>query len=172
MHSKAIDQGGPVAANLPELRARLEKLVSSQQRMCRVNSYLRNGNLRGLKEMGYSETGIAALLSGAKSYLGAGFFPAHKISNTEAKIRAVRSEIQVAELASGNIPMDVENDLYRYHHDALSVTFGFDAKPDKAIRAVLRRQGFIRSSGEFQYSREWSSAALRAASAVRRFLDA
>lgn len=161
----------PVAA----LRDRLDKLTTSHQRMQRVNSCVRNRNVRGLKEMGYTDDGIAKLLSGAKRgakpYQGGGFFPSYKIDHAALQIRTVRAEIEAAELASGDVPHQVEGDAYSYRHDALSVTFSFTAKPDKGTRAILRRFGFMRASGEFQYSREWSSAALRAAASVRRALD-
>ena len=171
MQTVSTEQNQNVASNMTDLRARLEKLVTSQQRMQRVNSYVRNRNVRGLKEMGYTDDGIAALMNRAKPHLGGGFFPTYKIDNATAQIRAVRAEIEAAELASGDIPNLIEADSYSYRHDALSVTFTFLAKPDKAIRALLRRHGFARSSGDFQYSREWSSAALRAAASVRRVLD-
>ena len=167
MHTTTENTASPVEA----LRARLDKLTASQQRMQRVNSYVRNRNLRGLKEMNYSDDEIAALLNRAKPHLGGGFFPAYKITNAASQIRTVRAEIEAAELASGEVPQLLESDEYTYRHDALSVSFSFMAKPDKATRAVLRRHGFARSSGEFCYSREWSSAALRAAASVRRAIS-
>ncbi len=171
MQTVTTEQNRSDAANVNGLRVRLERLVTSQQRMQRVNSYVRNRNVRGLKEMGYTDDGIAALLNGTKPHLGGGFFPTYKLDHAAAQIRAVRAEIEAAELASGDIPNLVDADGYTYRHDALAVAFSFLAKPDKAIRALLRRHGFVRSSGEFQYSREWSSAALRAAASVRRVLD-
>lgn len=172
MQTVTTDRTNDSAANtITILRDRLDKLTTSHQRMQRVNSYVRNRNVRGLKEMGYTDEGIAKLFSGKKPHLGGGFFPSYKVDNAAAQIRAVRAEIEAAELASGDIPHQVEGDAYTYRHDALSVAFSFLAKPDKGTRAMLRRFGFVRSSGEFQYSREWSSAALRAAASVRRALD-
>lgn len=167
-HAESSSHSSPVAA----LRDRLERLTASHQRMVRVNSYVRNRNTRGLKEMGYSDEHVAKLLEGVKPHLGGGFFPKYKLDNGAAKIRTVRAELSAAELANGEMPGCVETGTYTYRHDALSVSFRFLAKPDKAARAILRRYGFVRSNGDFAYSREWSSPALHAAAAVRQYLDA
>lgn len=171
MQNVTIDQNHIAEANVTDLRVRLEKLMTSQQRMQRVNSYVRNRNVRGLKEMGYTNDGIAALVNGAFPHQGRVLFSTYKLDYASAQIRAVRAEIAAAEMASGEIPSQVETDTYTCRHDAQAVTFWFLSKPDKGTRAALRRFGFVRSGGEFRYSRECSSDVLRAVASVRRVLD-
>lgn len=165
------EQGTVSTDQLAALRHRLDKLTTSQQRMQRVNSYLRNRNTRGLKEMGYTDAEIANLFSGAKANRGAGFFASYKLANVASQIRALRAEVSAAELASGDLPSVAEGSNYTYRADALAVSFEFMAKPDKGTRAVLSRAGFVRAGGQFCYKREWSADALRAASSVRLVLD-
>lgn len=154
------------------LRARLEKLTACQERMQRVNSYVRNRNVRALKEMGYTDAGIATLFSRSKPHLGGGFFPTYKVTNNATIIRMLRAQLADMEANADAAPALVEGKEYTSRSDGLSVSFTFLAKPDKGARALLRRNGFVRSSGEFTYSREWSAAALRAAAHLRGIFDA
>jgi hypothetical protein len=155
------------------LLERLAKLEHHQERMRRVNSLARNRNVRALGEMGYSEAQIASLLSPEHTRHG-GFFPSYKVKTGAAKIRALKDQLRELDVAAGRDSVHVEESEYTYCEDTTErkVTFQFGAKPDKTVRAALRRHGFTRQIGARHYARSLTTTSLRAAAQLRSLLGA
>lgn len=169
--SSSIDTREPAlsritAMPISEVRAQLAKLQQSEQRMRKVNSHLRNKNTGALREMGYSATQIDKLLEGESGRANGGHYTCYRFNNVAAKIRTCKAQLRAADAA----PVTHEGQGFVHTRSEVAITFQFDVKPDKPTRAVLRRHGFVRQGAAFQYSRDGSSAAMRAARSVLVFL--
>ncbi|HYD60872.1 MAG TPA: hypothetical protein VEC35_10980 [Noviherbaspirillum sp.] len=155
-----------------ELRARLDKLQLSQERMRRVNSYARNGNRRALVAMGFSDAQIEAFMSPERTRCG-GFFPAYKLKNGTKKIRLIKDKLRELDAAQDGQSIEEEGNGYTYRIDSeeRTISFQFLAKPSKDIRNALRKHGFMRKTNALLYERGVSTAALDAARQLRTMID-
>ena len=121
---------------------RIAKLKAAYERMRKINSLVRKRNVKGLKRFGYSEAQISRLLQ-LENEKRSSIYPDFKLRNSYRKIVALR---RLARLLDTTDRQDVaiEEESYSYHEDvaAQQIRYRFAAKPDKAIRALLRRAGF------------------------------
>lgn len=171
MHGQRIAHTDP-QTEAAELQTRITNLEAVRDRMRRVNSLVRNRNTRALKEMGYSQAQIEKMLTPNCDASG-GFFPTYKLRNNDTKLRALKSRLKELDALLGRIDLQIEREGYVYTEDGADgrVSFRFLAKPDKVIRAALRKYGFIHSAAPNIYDRPICSAAIVAANRLRAILD-
>jgi len=150
--------------------AKLAKLEAVRERMRKVNTLVRNRDAKGLKRLGYADTQVARLLQ-PDSENRCAFYTDFKLRQNYQQIVALRRRIRELE-ASEHSDVEIDQDGYVYREDALAhtISFAFGSKPDKALRALLRRAGFVLRPSRNTYERELDGQALKAAAMLREQL--
>lgn len=160
---------GQDAADL--VAARLAKLEAVRERMRKVNTLVRNRNAKGLKRLGYADSKVTRLLQ-PDSENRCAFYTDYKLRTNYQQIVALRRiarELEIGERAD----VCIEQEEYQYREDsgAGTIAFQFSSKPDKALRALLRRAGFVLRPSRNAYERPLDSDGVAAASLLRDHLN-
>ena len=160
---------------IKKLQDKLDKLKNLQERMKEANKAIRmkdtaKGNEK-LKEMGYSDSDIAALREG--DFAGRIGYPAYALQNNGANIRRIEQRIETlkkeAERAAEG-PIEEKTDLYKYREEDNRCQFIFDGKPSEEIRAVLKGNSFKWSPSRGAWVRQATINGRYAADRVKKEL--
>lgn len=153
------------------IAARLAKLEAVRERMRKVNTLVRNRNAKGLKRLGYADSKVARLLQ-PDSENRCAFHTDYKLRTNYQQIVALRRMARELESMDRlDVSIDQEDYLYREDASGQTISFRFTAKPDKALRALLRRAGFVLRPSRNTYERTLDCAGIAAASQLRDHLN-
>lgn len=172
----AIPVGGVARLEEPQeaadlVAARLAKLEAVRERLRKVNTLVRNRNAKGLKRLGYADSKVTRLLQ-PDSENRCAFYTDFKLHNNYQQIIALRRLARELESTERrDVSIDQEDYLYREDASAQMISFRFTAKPDKALRALLRRAGFVLRPSRNTYERALDCAGIAAASQLRDHLN-
>lgn len=179
---KAASVGmGGISGDDPEavakLRAQLESLERGQEIMKAANVAIRRGKheeerIVALMALGFSECKARELLK--PDFCGRIGFADYSLSNNNANIHRIRERIAGLEKLAAREAKEEKTDLYEYREDKEEnrVMFLFDDKPEEAIRAILRRNGFKWSPRRAAWVRQLTANAIYAARRVKEQLAA
>ena len=155
---------------LEKLKAKVEKLKKHQELMKAANAAIRmkdkaKGDAK-LEELGYTPEEIKQLRE--PDYCGRIGYPAFELSNNNANIRRYEARIKelekrAAEPAQEGWEFDGGRVVVNAEMNRLQIVF--DGKPDEAIRAELKAEGFRWAPSQKAWQRQLTDNALRA---VRR----
>lgn len=177
--AEGVGRGG-ISSDDPDavekLQAKLDDLKNLQERMKEANKAIRmkdttKGNEK-LKEMGYSDSDIAALREG--DFAGRIGYPAYALQNNSANIRRIEQRIKALEkqkerTAEGRI--EEKTDLYEYREEDNRCQFIFDGKPSDEIRTVLKGNSFKWSPNRGAWVRQNTVNGRYAAERVKKQLS-
>lgn len=153
------------------IAAKLAKLEAVRERMLKVNTLVRNRNAKGLKRLGYADSKVARLLR-PDSENRCAFYTDYKLRANYQQIVALRRMARELEsVERPDVSIDQVGYLYREDGAAQTISFRFTAKPDKALRALLRRAGFVLRPSRNTYERPLDSAGIAAVSQLREHLN-
>lgn len=176
----AVGKGG-ISSDDPDaidkLRVKLAELEERHERMKRTNALLRSNDHAGLERMGYTAAAIANLFR--PDYRGRAGFASYELTNSSANIRRIRDRIAALEKIAERSDREEQGKGYTYREDVEDnrAVFLFDAKPEKALRDLMKRNGFVFSpnrspAGKSAYVRKLTPNAINTASWLRPQLDA
>ena len=153
------------------IAAKLAKLEGVRERMRKVNTLVRNRNAKGLKRLGYADSKVARLLQPDSENRGA-FYTDYKLRNNYQQIMSLRRLARKLETVDrSDVSIDQDEYMYREDVSTETISFRFMAKPDKALRALLRRAGFVLRPSRNTYERALDFAGIEAASGLREHLN-
>ncbi|BCZ85766.1 hypothetical protein PTKU64_94410 (plasmid) [Paraburkholderia terrae] len=175
----AVGTGG-ISSDDPEaldkLRAKLADMEERHERMKRTNSLIRRDDRAGLERMGYSADAIDKLFQ--PDWRGRPGFASYELTNSSANIRRVRERIAALEKMAERTDREEEGQGYTYREDIEDnrAVFVFDAKPEKAVRDLMKRNAFVFSptrspAGKSAYVRKLTPNAIATAKWLRPRLD-
>lgn len=164
--------GGATRQDAAELiTARLAKLEAVRERMRKVNTLVRNRNAKGLKRLGYANSKVARLLQ-SDSENRCAFYTDYQLRTNDQQIVALRRMARELEsMERHDVNIDQDGYLYREDASAETISFRLTTKPDKALRALLRRAGFVLRPSRNTYERTLDCAGIAAASQLRDHLN-
>ncbi|WP_454875504.1 DUF3560 domain-containing protein [Paraburkholderia xenovorans] len=176
----AVGRGG-ISSDDPEaidkLRAKLADMEERHDRMKRTNALIRREDRAGLERMGYTADAIAKLFT--PDWRGRAGFASYELTNSSANIRRVRDRIAALEKMAERTDREEAGDGYTYREDVEDnrAVFLFDTKPEKAVRDLMKRNGFVWSptrspAGKSAYVRKLTPNAITTAKWLRPQLDA
>lgn len=127
---------------LTKLKEKLAELEQLQVHMKAVNKLVRKNDVKGLADLGYDESKIAAFMKG--DYCGRKGFPDYALTNNNANIRRLKKRVQeesvkavqkTTEYVFGDVKVidNVEDNR---------IQIFFPGKPSEEIRTQLKRNGF------------------------------
>lgn len=161
---------------IDKLREKLATLEADQDRMKKTNALIRRDNRAGLAALGYSADAIESLFK--PDFAGRIGFASYELTNNNANIRRIRGRIAELQKMAERTDREVSGDGYKYREDVEDnrAAFVFDAKPCKAVRELLKRNGFVFSpsrceSGNSVYVRKLTGSAIATARWLRPQLD-
>lgn len=170
-----IPGGGVAKLDSPQdaailISARLAKLEAVRERMRKVNSLVRDRNAKGLKRLGYAASEVARLLQ-SDCENRCTFRTDDKLRANYRKIVALRRMARELE-SMERLDLSIDQEDYQYREDASAqtISFRFTAKPDKALRALLRRAGFVLRPSRNTYERTLDCSGIAVASELRDHL--
>lgn len=175
----AVGKGG-ISSDDPEaldkLRAKLADMEDRHERMKRTNALIRREDRAGLEHMGYTADAIDKLFK--PDWRGRAGFASYELTNSSANIRRVRERIAALEKIAERTDREEQGQGYTYREDTEDnrAVFLFDAKPDKAVRDLMKRNGFVFSPtrspvGKSAYVRKLTPNAITTAQWLRPQLD-
>ncbi|KVP19767.1 DUF3560 domain-containing protein [Burkholderia ubonensis] len=176
----AVGKGG-ISSDDPEaidkLRAKLADMEERHDRMKRTNTLIRRNDRAGLERMGYTADAIDKLFR--PDYRGRAGFAPYELTNSSANIRRVRDRIAALEKIAERTDREEAGEGYTYREDVEDnrAVFLFDAKPEKPVRDLLKRNAFVWSptrspAGKSAYVRKLTPNAITTAKWLRPQLDA
>lgn len=168
----AIPSGGVARLDAQQdpadlVAARLAKLEAVRERMRKVNTLVRNRNAKGLKRLGYADSKQARLLQ-PDSENRCAFHTHYNLRTNYQQIVALRRMARALK-SMDRIDVSIDQGGYLHREDASAelISFRLTAKPHKALRALLRRAGFLLRPARNTYERVLDCAGIAAASALR-----
>ena len=156
------------------LEEKIESLEKSQEKMKAVNAYYRkNKTLDGCP--GLTPDDIAEIRkcmeiswrSDPKP------FESWALSNNNQNIRSTRERLETLRKAKEKGSSEVENDYFRVveNVEKMRLQILFDEKPDKEVREVLKRNGFIWAPSQNAWQRQLTPNAKSALARVKRGIE-
>jgi hypothetical protein len=175
----AVGKGG-ISSDDPEalgkLRAKLADMEDRHERMKRTNTLIRREDRAGLERMGYTADAIEKLFR--PDFRGRAGFASYELTNSSANIRRVRDRIAALEKMAEHTDREEQGQGYTYREDVEDnrAVFLFDAKPEKTVRDLLKRNAFVFSptrspAGKSAYVRKLTPNAIATAKYLRPQLD-
>ncbi|QPQ89165.1 DUF3560 domain-containing protein (plasmid) [Burkholderia gladioli] len=175
----AVGRGG-ISSDDPEavdkLRVKLAELEERHERMKRTNALIRREDRAGLAALGYTADAIEKLFR--PDYRGRAGFASYELTNSSANIRRIRDRIAALEKIAERCDREEQGQGYTYREDVEDnrAAFVFDAKPDKPVRDLMKRNAFVYSpsrspAGKSTYVRKLTPAAINTATWLRQQLD-
>jgi hypothetical protein len=150
--------------------SKLAKLESARVRMRKVSTLVRNRNAVGLKRLGYGQSKVARLMQPALDSPCA-FYADNQVRAKHNQINALRRTAFELETIHNMDAREVCGYEYREDAEGQMVSLRFATKPDKALRAMLRRAGFKLGQCRNTYVRALVGDAIAAVSRFREHLD-
>jgi vacuolar-type H+-ATPase subunit I/STV1 len=175
----AVGKGG-ISSDDPEavdkLRVKLAELEERHDRMKSANALIRREDRTGLAALGYTADAIEKLFR--PDYRGRAGFASYELTNSSANIRRIRDRIAALEKIAERCDREEQGQGYTYREDVEDnrAAFVFDAKPDKPVRDLMKRNGFVFSpsrsfDGKSAWVRKLTPAAINTARWLRPQLD-
>ncbi|HDM8225007.1 TPA: DUF3560 domain-containing protein [Vibrio campbellii] len=165
LEAKAASVGSAgIASDDPEaiqkLKDKLANLERSQEMMKAINKVIRSKHMSNTDKVEYmiqthklTEKHAAELLEG--DFCGRVGFPSYALQNNNATIRTTKQRIEELEKLHNEAPLDdageVEGVNWTLYEEDGRIKFSFDGIPSKAVRKVLKSNGFKWS----RYSKAW-----------------
>lgn len=149
-------RGDADAADL--VASRLEKLETARQRLQVVSTLARSRDAGGLQQLGYRRPTISRLLNstGERALLAE---PTVRILVTERQIATWRELAQQLAMDEGALE---QAGAALVDETGARVLYRFASKPDKSLRALARRAGFLPAGVRNTYARALDAQALTA----------
>jgi hypothetical protein len=151
--------------------SKLAKLEAMRGRMRKVSTMVRNRNAVGLKRLGFGQSKVARLMQPANESR-CEFYADNQVRNQYQQINALRRAARALEEHHKEDARIGQNG-YEYREDTGNgrVIFRFAAKPNKALRALLRRAGFVLGANRNTYERTMDGEAPAAAYRISEHLN-
>ena len=177
--AEAVGTGGissddPDAVN--KLRAQLEELTATQERMKAANRVIKSkkddaAKVAALMQQGFSEAACLELLR--PDYANRVGFPAYRLSNNNANMRRIEQRIKDLESRTQFDGQTIEGNGYSYHEDTEEnrVMFRFPGKPVEDVRQQLKAHGFRWSPSRNAWVRQLTGNGVFSGCLVRAWLD-
>lgn len=171
----AVGTGG-ISSDDPEaidkLSAKLTKLESDQDKMKKINAFIRKNNRSGLEALGLTAEQTEALFK--PDFAGRIGFPSYALTNNNANIKRLKDRIAQLKKNAERVTTSKTGSGYEYKESTEEnrVMFFFDAKPTKEIRKTLRKYGFNFSrSRNNAWVRQLNGNGIYAAQCICKILD-
>lgn len=159
---------------IERLEDKIDSLEESQEKMKAVNAYYRkNKTLDGCP--GLTPDDIAEI----KKCMEISWrsdpkpFESWALSNNNQNIRSTRERLETLRKAKEKGSSEVENDYFRVveNVEKMRLQILFDEKPDKEVREVLKRNGFIWAPSQNAWQRQLTPNAKSALARVKRGIE-
>lgn len=161
-----VSDGGMNLDAVELVAARLVKLEAARARMLRVHTLVLNRNAKGLKRLGYARSEVARLLLSERDKRCAFHVDFKLWTNYQQIVALRRLALDFEALEMRDVSIDQNGYLYREDACAQTIAFRFAVKPDKALRALLRRDGFVLRLSRNTFGRPLDLPGIAAASGV------
>lgn len=154
------------------LQQKIDQAVQLQERMKAANTVVKNKKLSDeqkiaeLREQGFGDKIAHELLK--PDYMGRVGFPDYELTNNAANIRRMRERITSITSERGKAPLEATFEGGRVEENTADnrVQVFFDKKPDEALRATLKANGFKWAPSVGAWQRQRNDAARQAVERV------
>jgi len=157
---------------LVKLKAQLADAQAAQERMKKVNAFIRREDRDGIKNLGYSDDDTTQFFK--PDFCGRVGFPSYRLSNNNANINRLKDRIAELERHAERTDKERVGSGYTYREDTAEnrVMFLFDGKPSEQIRKLLKRNGFKWSPSRGAWVRALNNVGVTVGQIVCKSLDA
>jgi len=132
---------------IKKLQRQLEEMMTAQEKMKAANKEIRKhktteAQVAALVALGYGEKIAGELVK--PDCCGRIGFPDYRLTNNNANIRRVKARIEQLQQEREQEDVEMQGDGYVYREDTVEnrVMFTFREKPSKAVRQILKDNGF------------------------------